>query len=219
VSGPYRPNILLVHWHDLGRHLGTYGRRGVPSPHVDRLAGQGLRFDNAFCTAPLCSPARGSLFTGRYPHDNGLLGLAHLGWEYRSGVRTLPGLLGDAGYRTALAGMQHESSDPATLGFQELFALRTNHLEREYCDGVTDAATAWLARAAAGDRPFFLCVGFEEVHRPYPTDRYRPDDPREVEVPPFLPDNEWTRDDLASFQGCIRVADAAVGGFWPRWTI
>lgn len=211
MSGPYRPNILLVHWHDLGRHLGAYGHRGVPSPHVDRLAGQGLRFDNAFCTAPLCSPARGSLFTGRYPHDNGLLGLAHLGWEYRSGVRTLPGLLGDAGYRTALAGMQHESSNPATLGFQEFFALRTNHLEREYCDGVTDAATAWLAGAAVGDRPFFLCVGFEEVHRPYPTDRYRPDDPREVEVPPFLPDNEWTRDDLASFQGSIRVADAAVG--------
>ncbi|QRP42613.1 sulfatase [Amycolatopsis sp. FDAARGOS 1241] len=211
MTEPSRPNILLVHWHDLGRHLGAYGHPGVPSPNVDRLAEQGLRFDNAFATAPLCSPARGSLFTGRYPHDNGLLGLAHLGWEYRAGVQTLPALLGDAGYRTALAGMQHESSDPSTLGYQEFFALRTTYLEREYCDGVTDAATAWLARAALEDRPFFLSVGFEEVHRPYPTDRYAPDDPARVEVPPFLPDNAWTRDDLASFQGSIRAADAAVG--------
>lgn len=220
-----RPNILLVHWHDLGRHLGTYGRTGVPSPHVDALAEQGIRFDGAHCTAPLCSPARGSLFTGRYPHHNGLLGLAHLGWEYAPGTRTLPALLGEAGYRTALAGMQHESSRPETLGYDEVFALRRGHEDREYCGPVTDAAVGWLERAAGaagaagadgseagpGGRPFFLVVGFEETHRPYPTDRYPPDDPRSVTVPGFLPDNDWTRDDLASFQGSVRVADEATG--------
>lgn len=205
------PNILLIHWHDLGRHLATYGRTGVTSPNVDALAAGGIRFDRAFGTAPLCSPARGSLFTGRYPHDNGLLGLAHLGWEYRSGVRTMPALLGEAGYRTALAGMQHESSDPSTLGFDEFFALRGNHLEREYCGPVTDAAIDWLDRNSAAPEPFFLVVGFEETHRPYPSELYRPDDPAGVEVPGYLPDNAWTRDDLAAFQGSIRVADHAVG--------
>lgn len=211
MTDPARPNILLVHWHDLGRHLGTYGRTGVPSPHLDALAAQGIRFDRAFGTAPLCSPARGSLFTGRYPHDNGLLGLAHLGWEYKPGVRTMPALLGEAGYRTALAGMQHESSDPATLGYDEFFALRRDHLEREYCGPVTDAAVDWLERNARRPEPFFLVVGFEETHRPYPPELYSPDDPATVHVPGYLPDNAWTRDDLAAFQGSIRVADQAVG--------
>jgi arylsulfatase A-like enzyme len=211
MTDPSRPNILLVHWHDLGRHLGTYGREGVSSPHVDALAAGGIRFDRAFSTAPLCSPARGSLFTGRYPHDNGLLGLAHLGWEYKPGVRTMPMLLGEAGYRTALAGMQHESSAPGTLGYDEVFALRGDHHEREYCGPVTDAAVDWLARNAAAPDPFLLVVGFEETHRPYPPELYPPDDPAAVEVPGFLPDNEWTRDDLAAFQGSIRVADRAVG--------
>ncbi|WP_263168109.1 sulfatase [Streptomyces sp. SCSIO ZS0520] len=211
MTDPARPHILLVHWHDLGRHLGTYGRGGVHSPHLDALADQGIRFDRAFGTAPLCSPARGSLFTGRYPHDNGLLGLAHLGWEYKPDVRTLPALLGEAGYRTALAGMQHESSDPVRLGYEECFALRRTHLEREYCGPVTDAAVDWLERHAAAPEPFFLVVGFEETHRPYPPERYPPDDPAAVEVPGYLPDNDWTRDDLASFQGSIRVADQAVG--------
>jgi Sulfatase/Sulfatase-modifying factor enzyme 1 len=117
-----RPNILLVHWHDLGRHLAMYGVRSVQSPTLDRLAASGLRFDRAFCTAPLCSPARGSLFTGRYPHANGLMGLAHLGWEYTPGEQTLPVLLRAAGYHTVLAGLQHESLDPHGVGFDLVVA-------------------------------------------------------------------------------------------------
>ena len=224
MTPAHRPHILLVHWHDLGRHLGTYGRTGVPSPHVDALAAEGVRFDRAFSTAPLCSPARGSLFTGRYPHNHGLLGLSHLGWEYAPGTRTLPALLGAAGYRTALAGMQQESSRPESLGYDEVLAYGRGLERRAHCGPVADAAIGWLERtagspegvadgAAAGadGRPFFLVVGFEEAHRPYPPERYPPDDPASVTVPGFLPDNEWTRDDLAAFQGAVRAADAATG--------
>ncbi len=66
-----RPHIVLVHWHDLGVHLNTYGVRSVTSPVLDALAGEGTRFDRAFCTTPLCSPARASLMTGRYPTARG----------------------------------------------------------------------------------------------------------------------------------------------------
>lgn len=208
-----RPNILLVHWHDLGRHLAMYGVRSVQSPTLDRLAAGGLRFDRAFCTAPLCSPARGSLFTGRYPHANGLMGLAHLGWEYAPGEQTLPVLLRAAGYHTVLAGLQHESLDPNAVGFDEVVAPGGALSTTPYCGPVTDAAIAFLdaERAAERRRPFLLTVGFHEVHRPYPRDRYPPDDPATVDVPAFLPDNDWTRDDLAAFQSAIRSADAAVG--------
>lgn len=60
-----RPNVLLIHWHDVGAVLGSYGHRGINSPRTDSIAEGGVQFDRAHCTAPLCSPARGSLFTGR----------------------------------------------------------------------------------------------------------------------------------------------------------
>jgi arylsulfatase A-like enzyme len=208
-----RPNILLVHWHDLGRRLGTYGVGGVESPNLDRLADEGIRFDRAFTTAPVCSPARGSLFTGRHPHANGLMGLSNLGWEYAPGARTLPMLLGEAGYRTALIGLQHESWHADRLGYEELHATgeAITH-DFRYCEIVAPAAEAWLESAARDrDRPFFASVGFWETHRPWPTDRYDHADPASVEVPGHLPDNRWSRDDLACFEGSIRTADAAVG--------
>src|SRR5712672_3920829 len=83
VTIPQRDNVLFVHWHDLGRYLGVYGHADVSSPRLDQLAAEGILFTRAHATAPLCSPSRGSLFTGRYPQSNGLVGLAHHGWEYR----------------------------------------------------------------------------------------------------------------------------------------
>ncbi|MEU2557547.1 sulfatase-like hydrolase/transferase, partial [Streptomyces sp. NPDC013313] len=49
-----RDNVLIIHWHDLGRHLASYGVAGVNSPHLDRLAAEGIRFTDAHATAPLC---------------------------------------------------------------------------------------------------------------------------------------------------------------------
>jgi len=205
-----RPSILLVHWHDTGRHLGTYGAAGVDSPNVDALAADGIRFDRAFATAPVCSPSRGSLFTGRYPHANGLMGLSNLGWEYGAGERTLPSLLSEAGYRTALIGLQHESWDASTLGYGELHAVGESIVsDFRYCELVADAAESWLD--GAGGAPFFASVGFWETHRPWNVERYAPAEPAGLRVPGFLPDNVWTRDDLAAFHGSIAAADAALG--------
>ncbi|MXP21350.1 sulfatase-like hydrolase/transferase [Gordonia sp. HNM0687] len=202
-----RENVLVIHWHDLGRHLGCYGVRGVPSPNLDALAANGIRFKAAHATAPLCSPSRGSLFTGRYPHRNGLIGLAHHGFEYGERVRTLPTLLSEVGYRTVLMGMQHESADATTLGFDVVDDSDT------HCDVVVDRARDWLAEhvRVSDERPFFLTAGFFETHRPYPEDRYPPVDPATIVVPDFLPDTDDVRTDLAGLHGAIATADAAVG--------
>jgi arylsulfatase A-like enzyme len=207
VADERRDNVLFVHWHDLGRYLGVYGHPGVSSPRLDALAAEGILFARAHATAPLCSPSRGSFFTGRYPHSNGLVGLAHHGWEYRAGVRTLPQILGEAGWYSALFGMQHETSYPSRLGFDEF------DVSNSYCDYVVNRAREWLTESAQlQDRnPFLLTAGFFETHRPYPRDRYDPADTADVEVPDYLPDTPEVRGDLAEFYGAITVADAAVG--------
>lgn len=204
-------NVLIVHWHDLGRYLGAYGHRDVSSPRLDRLAAEGILFTRAHATAPLCSPSRGSLFTGRYPQTNGLVGLAHHGWEYRTGVRTLPQLLSESGWYSALFGMQHETSYPKRLGFDEF------DVSNSYCEHVVDQASEWLrawlrdATESLADQPFLLTAGFFETHRPYPRDRYEPADAADVDVPDCLPDTPEVRGDLADFYGAITTADAATG--------
>jgi arylsulfatase A-like enzyme len=198
-----RDNVLLVHWHDLGRYLGAYGHTDVSSPRLDQLAAEGILFTRAHATAPLCSPSRGSLFTGRYPQNNGLVGLAHHGWEYRADVRTLAHILSESGWYTALFGMQHETSYPSKLGFEEF------DVSNSYCEYVVEHAARWLT--APPTQPFLLTAGFFETHRPYPRDRYAPADADDVAVPDYLPNTADIRQDLAEFYGSISVADAAVG--------
>jgi len=206
-----RDNVLIVHWHDLGRCLGAYGHTDVSSPRLDRLAAEGILFTRAHSTAPLCSPSRGSLFTGRYPQSNGLVGLAHHGWEYRSGVRTLPEILSESGWHSALFGMQHETSYPKRLGFDEF------DVSNSYCDYVVDKAEQWLRKRQADStanlpgQPFLLTTGFFETHRPYPRDRYEPAISADVNLPDYLPDTPEVRGDVADFYGAIATADAAVG--------
>jgi arylsulfatase A-like enzyme len=200
-------NVLIVHWHDLGRYLGAYGHPDVCSPRLDRLAADSILFTRAHATAPLCTPSRGSLFTGRYPQSNGLVGLAHHGWEYRTGVQTLPQILAESGWRSVLFGMQHETSYPKRLGFDEF------DVSNSYCDYVVDKVKEWLLEEAprSDGQPFLLTAGFFETHRPYPRDRYQPADSAAVDLPDYLPDTPEVRGDLADFYGAITTADAAVG--------
>ncbi len=196
--------MLIVHWHDTGRYLGVYGHPDVSSPRLDQLASEGILFTRAHATAPLCSPSRGSLFTGRYPQSNGLVGLAHHGWEYRSGVRTLPHIMSESGWYSALFGMQHETSYPSRLGFDEF------DVSNSYCEYVVERTAEWL-RSHDTSRPFLLTAGFFETHRPFPRDRYQPADTAAVNPPNYLPDTVEVRQDLADFYGSISTADAAVG--------
>ncbi len=205
-----RPNILLVITHDTGRRLGCYGAR-VQTPRLDRLAGEGMRFDRYFCTAPQCSPSRGSIFSGRFPHRNGLMGLAHTGWRLHPHERCLAQYLAEAGYETALCGFQHEHdpSDPGRLGYAQLLG-RERHMAAVAQEGARFLAAH--AGAGRGTRPPFLLVaGVTETHRPFDRPGYAPDDPGGLDVPGYLPDIAAVRQELAGFGGLARAADAGVG--------
>src|SRR5215207_9164946 len=160
------PNVVIVITHDTGRHLAAYGRR-VATPSLDRLAAEGVLFEQAFSPAPQCSPSRASLLTGLMPHRHGLIGLAHRGFRLHPDAlqRTLPRLLGDAGYRTHLFGFQHEVADPHDLGYQQIVQPRPTGSRPHLCRDVAPAAAEFLAGGPT--EPFFAMVGFEETHRPF----------------------------------------------------
>lgn len=101
-----RPNIVLLLADDLGYgDLGSYGGRTVPTPHLDRLAREGIRFTDAYVTCPACAPSRLSIMSGAYPHHFGMTWnddrSAH---KLPDTQRLLPEILRSAGYRTASIG-------------------------------------------------------------------------------------------------------------------
>ncbi len=215
-----RPNIIEFIWHDLGDWLACYGHPGVRTPNLDQFAAEGALFEHHFCTAPQCSPSRASLMTGQYSAQHGILGLTHRGWKYRDGIEDMPTLLRGHGYRSILCGLQHERHDARdawprkevertaeiTFSYDERWTLETKS------NLVADAACERL-RAEADrlrETPFFLSVGFSDVHRLYAND-FRPETVEEVSVPGYLPDDLPTRKDLATLCYRIEQADAAVG--------
>ena len=196
-------NILLITWHDLGCHLGCYGRGDVRSPNVDRLATEGTRFANYFATAPVCSPARGSTITGRYPHVNGLQGLTNRGWALNPGEKTVEGYLHEAGFRTAMIGHQHETHDAADFAFDEIWT------ESKQCDDVAPRVAQYFRTRRPGDKPFFARIGFFQVHRPLAG--YPVGDTSGVEPLPYLPDCEPLRRQISQYHACIEHADRRLG--------
>lgn len=223
-----RPNILLLHCHDLGRFLSCYGIDTVTTPNLDALAADGVRFDDAFCTAPQCSPSRAALFTGRYPHSTGVMGLTHKGWDLHADERHVAALLGAAGYHTSLVGIHHESRRrpdteiAAQLGFDEVDTLGGTHYDRR-AELVADRIVAALAeRARHRDQSFYLQAGLLEPHRlqdPEPdrdamgfTGGYiEPDTSRGITIPGYLTDDAGTATEIAELQGAVAYADTAIG--------
>ena len=204
-----RPNLLFIITHDTGQHLGCYGHGSVETPNLDRLASEGIRFDRYYCTAPQCSPSRGSIITGRFPHVNGLMGLVNRGWNLPNEEATMPLLLREAGYDTHLFGFQHEKQDARDLGC--CYNWISERGERPMVANIGPQVEAFLRDPArqAAERPFFAMVGFSETHRPF--EGYGESDPATVEIPPYLPDHPAVRKDLAQFEGCVRTMDAGVG--------
>ena len=220
-----RRNILLFHCHDLGTYLHCYGVPTVRSPHLDAFAEQGVRFANSYCTAPQCSPSRASIFTGRYPHNNGVMGLCHanFAWDLHPDERHLAQILGDAGrsaasagYATEAVGIIHETrSGPARCGYE-------NHVDKVHASAAVNAAIERLEHFTYDEhRPFFLSVGTVEPHRlqsegeedyiGFLMPEFGPDTTPGVNVPGYLRDTEGTRTELAELQGAIHHVDTQFG--------
>jgi len=202
-----RPNIILISCHDIGQHLGCYGIESINTPALDKLAAEGVRFENSFCTAPQCSPSRASIYTGRYPHSNGVMGLTHgnFAWDLNPGERHLTSFLHDAGYRTALVGVQHETRHPEKLQFTDFKQLWGP------CEPVATEAEKYLNEIKGISQPFYLQIGFIEPHRKFDFGDAKSDDSKGVTVPSYILDESSAREEFAEFQGIIHKVDKSIG--------
>jgi arylsulfatase A-like enzyme len=202
AADPQRPNIIYLHSHDSGRYLQPFGY-AVPTPNLLRLASEGMLFRLAFSAAPTCSPSRAALLSGQCAHSGGMLGLAHRGFRMNDYGQHLVHTLRQAGYHTALAGIQHVAATPDPIGYDEVL-----HPRSMSALDVAPGAVAFLDKHL--HNPFFLDIGFFETHRDYPQPTPL-DDPRFIQPPSPIPDTPETRLDMAGYHASARILDDGVG--------
>ena len=125
-----KPNILVISAHGCGRNFGCYGAKTVSTPAIDHLASEGALFKNFFGVSCDSSPNQGSLFTGRYPQSNGLMGQCNepWNWEMNDSEVHLAQLLKLDGYLPILFRLQDETAHAnwKRLGFEEHRAKELN---------------------------------------------------------------------------------------------
>lgn len=196
-------NIVLIQCHDLGQHIGCYPENSAITPNLDQLAAEGVVFDRHFATSPTCSPSRGSLLTGMYPHKHGLMALTGTNhWAIRDDAKTIPELLKDAGYATAYFGIWHITETPE--GRVDLFDLAARS------ETVADHAIEYLRQHDAS-APFCLMLGLEQPHLPFTATWENLQQPGDINVPGYLPHHPDIREEFTRFYGEVSRADLAAG--------
>ncbi|MFN4259295.1 MAG: sulfatase [Gemmataceae bacterium] len=220
-------NVVLFVTDDQSPDAGCYGNSVIQTPHMDRLAAEGTRFTHAYATTASCSASRSVILTGLFNHANAQYGHEHSYHHFRTydRIKTLPVLMKEAGYRTARIGKYHVGPE-AVYRFDT--ALKGNPRSPvEMADNCRDFITG------SKDQPFFLYFCTSDPHRgggiakelPHQPDRFgnKPGDeeypgvklvkydPKEVIVPPFLPDTPACRAELAQYYQSVSRIDQGLG--------
>jgi arylsulfatase A-like enzyme len=192
------------------------GNPYVETPNLNRLAERSVKFTNAFTSAPICSPARHSLISGKYPHAHGVI---NNGVDPRLPLTDIAHMLNDVNYRSAQINAVPYKKNP-DLGFETVLtpeletlvseqdkeAIKWEHSDeiRRRSAGVStrpkelhkgyltaEGAVEWLEKAAAGNSPFHFWVGFHEPHPPFfpPRENFERFDQSKFALPDVVPDD------------------------------
>ena len=222
VASANRPNILFISVDDMNcDSVGVYGNPlRDTTPHIDRLAAEGLRFEYAHVMVGNCFPGRNVMFTGRSSHSNLVEGFYPIPQPH---YPHLVDLMKEGGYFTGIFGKVNHST-PYTPYPWDLI-LGTNSKEKHH---IKDANSYYLTTAegisAANEtgKPFCLLINVSDPHLPFYgwsrrqqiEDPYLPSrlySPQEVPVPGYLPDTPKVRRELAHYYMSVRRADDCVG--------
>lgn len=170
------PNILFIFTDDHAvRTIGAYGSEINQTPHLDRLAREGLILDRCFCCNSICAPSRAAVLTGKHSHANGLMTNMD---RFDGHQQTLPKLMRKGGYQTALIGKWHLQSDPVGFDHWEILPGQGNYYNPDFLipggktkyngyvtDIITDLTLQWLREKRDPDRPFMLMCQHKAPHR------------------------------------------------------
>lgn len=219
-----RPNIILFVADDHGIDaLGCYGNDVIKTPNLDKLAAEGTRFNNAYCTSSSCAASRSVILSGKYGHATGSYGHVHDYHHFMTydTILTLPVLLEKEGYETARIGKYHLAPEQVYHFNKVLQADPRNTVEMaEQCGNVLKS-----------EKPFFLYFCTDDPHRGLPfkpetwdtpnnfgnkeegykdveTITYNPED---ILVPSFLPDTKQSREEIAQYYQSISRIDQGFG--------
>lgn len=227
-----RPNVVLFLVDDMGyADLGCYGARDIATPHIDRLAKEGVRLTDCYSNGPVCTPTRCGLLTGRYQQRFGLewaLGPGMKGYGLAAENHIIARYLKDAGYRTGMFGKWHLGYEPEVgpnrHGFDEFAGLlsgNVDHYSHKEINGeedwyqntqpqkvngystelIRDRAVQFIETHAKS--PFFLYVPFNAVHWPF----QRPGKLNDVRMRPTWFDG--TRE--GDYKPMLESVDSAIG--------
>ncbi|MEM1069915.1 MAG: sulfatase [Planctomycetota bacterium] len=179
-----RPNILFIMSDDhTAQSIGAYAtllKDLNPTPTIDSLARDGICFDNAFCTNAICTPSRACIITGQYDHVNGVF---DLGGRIATENQTLPILMRDQGYQTAIIGKWHLKTEP-NFDYYKVLPGQGKYFNTEFriqgdkpwpknvvkypgshsSDAITDSALTWFREHRDPDKPFFVCHHYKAPH-------------------------------------------------------
>ena len=199
-----RPNILFLFTDQQTlRALSCYGNKYVHTPHMDSIAANGVRFENSYCTSPVCSPSRSSLITGLMPHQTGV-NVNDLSIDPT--IRNMGMIFRQAGYKTAWAGKWHLPNGfpraTSVPGFDYL-AIKPDKLGAKTDDPIADQAIKFLREKHT--RPFLLCVSLQNPHDIcYWIVRKSVEYPDEKNLPPLPPNFAIDPDEPEFIRQCRR---------------
>ena len=220
-----RPNFVIILADDLAwDDLGAFGNKKVRTPNLDRLASEGMCFDQAFLTISSCSPSRASILTGRYPHQTDA---EQLHWPLPESQVIFPQRLKKAGYFVGAAGKWHLGDamrdrftvvrEVDTSGFQlppNAGAVAGGKFKETSTGDDRSGCAEWvdLLQERDPEIPFFLWLAAVDPHRPYEKQISPvPHPPEEVIIPPYHPDTPLVRQDYARYYDEITRLDRFVG--------
>jgi arylsulfatase A-like enzyme len=197
-----RPNIIYIMSDDhAAQAISAYG--GIydsiaPTPNIDRLANEGILFNNVFCTNAICGPSRAAILTGKYSHINGYY-KNESGGQINSDQWTFPEELQRNGYRTALIGKWHLGSEPKGFDhfkFHSNAGQQGSYWDPEYNENgkivsekgyatnlTTDFALDWLRANEKENDPFCMLLQYKAPHRPWSPDKKYEDLWEDIDMP------------------------------------